>query len=151
MLGLLWEGLAAGRADDVGDAGDLRGEDPVAEAGEAIVAAACVVGEAGLFNEVVTDHSIDGAVEGPRTHFDGAAFGFGSFFHDGVAVFFSAGEREEDSEDGWGEGEMVFEVAWGGVCHASDYISVADISATDICGQEETTADLRGYHGLKAI
>jgi hypothetical protein len=41
-------------------------------------------------------------------------------------VFFPSGEGEEDGEDGGGEGLVI------GFCHDLHYISVADISATDI-------------------
>jgi hypothetical protein len=58
-------------------------------------------------------------------------------------VFFSAGEGEEDGEDGGGEVKVVF----GVFRHASEYISVADISATDILDLQ--VADGRDGPGLK--
>ena len=80
----------------------------MAEGGEAVVAAAFVVGEAGFGDEARGEEAVDGAVEGAGAHGDVLA----GFEHDGVAVLFSVGEGEEDGEDGWGEGEMVFEVRW---------------------------------------
>jgi hypothetical protein len=100
--GSFGEGFAAPGSDDVADAGELGGEDAMAEAGDAIVAPARVVGEAGFLDELVADHAVDGAVEGAGAELDGSSGGFGGFFHDGVAVFFSVGEGEDDGEDGWG-------------------------------------------------
>ena len=131
-MGSFGEGFAAGGADDVADAGELGGENPVAEAGDAIVAPARVVGEAGFFDELVADHAVDGAVEGAGAELDGSSGGFGGLFHDGVAVFFSAGEGEENGEDCGGEGLVGSWCGSAGVAHARQYISVADVSAMDI-------------------
>jgi hypothetical protein len=100
----------------------------VAESGEAVVAAALVVGEAGFEDEAAGEEAVDGAVERAGTHGDVLA----GFEHDGVAVLFAVGEGEEDGEDGGGEGEMVFR-SFGGT-HGNDNMSVVDISSSGIVG-----------------
>ena len=127
--GSFGEGLASAGSHDVAEAGELGGDDSVAEAGDAIVAPARVVGEAGLFDELVANHAVDGAVKGAGDELDGSSGWFGRFFHDGVSVFFSSGEGEEDGKDGGGQGLVV---VCSGVTHGMEYISVTDISATGI-------------------
>jgi len=118
MRGLLWGGFAARRSNHILNTEELGGEDSVTEVCDAIVASASVVGEAGFFDELVADHAVDGAIEGAGAQLDGSSCGFSGFFHDGVAVFFSAGQGEEDREDGGGKGYEVFCCGSASIAHA---------------------------------
>jgi len=121
------DAFAAGAGDRLLEPCGFGREGLFAESGEAVVAAAFVVGEAGFDDEAAGEEAVDGAVERAGAHGDVLA----GFEHDGVAVFFAVGEREEDGEDGWGEGEMA---GWGfGVrAHGCQYMSVTDISSSGI-------------------
>ena len=91
--------LVAGAGDGLLKARGFCGEGLAAGGGEPVVAAALVVGDPGFGDEGGGEEAVDGAVERSRAHGDVMA----SFLHDGVAVLFAVGEREEDGEDGWGE------------------------------------------------
>jgi hypothetical protein len=78
----------------------------MAELGEAVVAAAGIVGEAGFFDQRVADEAVEGAVERAGTESDAAASRERGLFHDGVAVFVAAGQGKQDGEDGGSKGNV---------------------------------------------
>ena len=65
------------------------GQNEVAPVGQAVVAAALVVGDAGLLDQLVTHHALQRAVEGSGAQAEAAALRGAGILHDEVAVLFS--------------------------------------------------------------
>ena len=81
---------------------------PLAERGQAVVAAAFIVqvrvgAFIGFLDHPGFQEALDGAVQGAGAHLDPAAGALGHFLHDGVAVAFAVRQRQQDVKYRGGE------------------------------------------------
>ena len=108
----------AGQRDELLQPPGLRRRHRAAERRDAVVPAPLVVFGGGrpptaFLDGPLRQHSLDGAVERPRSELDQAPGALGDLLHDGIAVALGIEQREQDVELGGRQGKQSRGVARG--------------------------------------